>query len=82
MHELVTIKNQPSGEKKKLRGIVVYVPTLIEKGRTEDAFLRRNNLLAGSHPKYWLREFIPYDKDTKYEVSFSTDEWVYTTSTK
>ena len=82
MHELITIKNQPSGKSKKLRWRVVYVPTLIEKVRTEDEFARRNNLLAVIHPKYCVRAFLHNDKDTEYEVSFSTDEWAYFNNTR
>ena len=82
MHELVTIKHHPSGKSKKLRGRVVYVPTLIKKRRTEYSVLRRNNLLARSHPQYFVRLFIPNGKNTKYEVFFSTDEWECFTNIK
>ena len=82
MHEVVTIKYQTSIKLKKLRGVVVYIPILIEKGRPKYAFLWRNNYPDGIHPEDWLRVFLPNERDKKCKVSFSTEECASFTNRK
>ena len=75
VHGVVTVKYHSSGKLKKLRGVVVYVPILIEEGSPKDDLLWRRNLPDGSHPEDWLKKCLPNERDIKCEVSFSTDEW-------
>ena len=62
LHGEVTTKYQPSDKLNKLRGIVVYVPIIIEKGRPKDDFLWKNILPDGKHPEDWLRAFLPNER--------------------
>ena len=82
VHGVVTTKYQPSGKLNKLRGIVVYVLILIEKGRPKDAFLWRRNFPDGIHPEDRLRAYLPNEREIKCEVSFSTDECASFTNRK